>query len=156
MSTPRGEPVAGPAMFQATIVDAPELGHLSDTARRVLAAAATLFHQQGAVATSVRDITGACGLSPGALYRHFASKDDMLYELVRHGHARLEKRVATALAALPAGADAVARTQAFVQAYVLGHLVSPELPRWCGASTCTCPRRGTARSCAGAARCASS
>jgi AcrR family transcriptional regulator len=127
MSTPRPDPVADLGVFQKTIVEAPELQHLSETARRVLAAAATLFHRQGAVATSVRDITGACGLSPGALYRHFASKDDMLYALVRHGHERLEARVTVALAALDPDADAVARTRTFVHAYVMGHLVSPEL-----------------------------
>lgn len=127
MSTSRPDPVVDRAVFQTTIIDAPELRHLSATARRVLAAAASLFHDQGAVATTVRDITGACGLSPGALYRHFASKDDMLYALVQHGHERLENRVAVALDALGPDADAVARTRAFVHAYVMGHLASPEL-----------------------------
>lgn len=104
----------------------PDLAHLTPSARRVLAVSAALFFERGAAATSVRDITRACGLSPGALYNHFASRDDVLHELVRHGHARLERRVDAALAAADP-TDPVARLTAFVAAYVVGHLVQPEL-----------------------------
>ena len=112
----------------------------------------------GAVATSVRDITGACGLSPGALYRHFASKDDMLYALVRHGHARLEQRVGHG-AGRAAGRRRRGRAHAAPSssAYVLGHLVSPELAQVVRREYLhLSERRATARSCAGAAPCASS
>ena len=118
---PRGDA----AVFERAFAGAPDLAHLSPAARRVLAMSAALFHQRGAAATSVRDITSACGLSPGALYKHFASKDDVLYELVRHGHERLERRIDAALAGAPD--DAVRRTTAFVHAYVAGHLAQPEL-----------------------------
>src|SRR5262245_55098829 len=43
--------------------------------RRIADAAIELFYRNGATATSVRDITAACGLSPGALYNHFSSKE---------------------------------------------------------------------------------
>jgi AcrR family transcriptional regulator len=112
--------------FAAAFADDPDLDRLTAAARRILAVSAALFHERGAAATSVRDITRACGLTPGALYNHFASRDDVLYELVRHGHARLERRVDTALAAVGA-ADPVDRFSAFVAAYVLGHLAQPEL-----------------------------
>jgi AcrR family transcriptional regulator len=84
-----------------------------------------LFYRYGAAATSVRDITSACGLSPGALYNHFASKDDMLWVLVGHGHESLERRIAAGLADVPD--DPGQRAAAFVRAYVTGHLVHPEL-----------------------------
>jgi TetR/AcrR family transcriptional regulator, cholesterol catabolism regulator len=112
--------------FARAFLDDPDLMHLSSAARRILAVSATLFLEHGAAATSVRDITRACGLTPGALYNHFASRDDVLYELVRHGHARLERRVDTALAEVRA-ADPRGRFTAFVGAYVTGHLAQPEL-----------------------------
>jgi len=112
--------------FAAAFDGDEDLAHLTPGARRVLAVAAALFFERGAAATSVRDITRACGLSPGALYNHFASRDDVLFELVRHGHARLERRVDAALAAAD-GQDPVIRFAAFVAAYVTGHLRHPEL-----------------------------
>jgi AcrR family transcriptional regulator len=117
----RGEP----AVFEQVFAAAPDLAHLTYAARRVLAMSAALFYRQGAAGTSIRDITRACGLSPGALYNHFASKDDVLHELVRHGHESLEQRIAAALQDIPD--EPVARTSAFVHAYVMGHLVHPEL-----------------------------
>src|SRR3954451_15678129 len=58
--------------------------------QRLAAAAVELFYRQGALATSVRQITEACGLTPGALYNHFESKDQLLYVVVRDIHLRLE------------------------------------------------------------------
>lgn len=113
------------AGFERNFADAADLAGHSYAARRMLAMSAALFHRQGAAATSVRDITTACGLSPAALYNHFASKDDLLDALVTHGHQSLETRVNTALIAAPP--EAVARLSAFVRAYVLGHLEHPQL-----------------------------
>ncbi len=113
------------AVFIRAFDDAPELASYSNPARRVLAAAAALFHQQGAAATSIRHITTECSLTPGAFYRHFASKDDVLFILVTHGHERMERRIADALAA--ADPSRTAQLAAFVRAYVGGHLEAPEL-----------------------------
>lgn len=110
--------------FVSVLAGFPEFADLSPPARRVLAAAAALFHRDGAVATSVRDITSACGLTPGALYKHFASKDDVLYTLVRHGHDRMDRRIAEALAG--AGRAPEDRLRAFVGAYTNGNLQNPE------------------------------
>jgi AcrR family transcriptional regulator len=124
---PPGEGVAGLAdTFERAFDGDPDLAHLSPAARRILAVSASLFAESGAAATSVRDITRACGLSPGALYNHFAARDDVLYELVRHGHARLERRIDRALAAADP-ADPVSRYVAFVNAYMQGHLAQPQL-----------------------------
>jgi TetR/AcrR family transcriptional regulator, cholesterol catabolism regulator len=114
-----------PSVFDRAFADAPDLAHLSYAARRVLAMSASLFYRHGAAGTSIRDITRACGVTPGAFYNHYASKDDVLHVLVGHGHDALEQRIARALAA--ADDDPVARTAAFVRAYVMGHLVHPEL-----------------------------
>jgi TetR/AcrR family transcriptional regulator, cholesterol catabolism regulator len=65
---------------------------------RIAEAAINLFYARGAAATTVRDITSACGLTPGALYNHFASKDQLLYILVRDVHLRVDDELAAALA----------------------------------------------------------
>lgn len=48
------------------------------TKERIFEAALNLFSRKGFSATSVRDITGQAGVTPGSLYNHFASKDDLL------------------------------------------------------------------------------
>jgi TetR/AcrR family transcriptional regulator, cholesterol catabolism regulator len=66
---------------------------------RLAAAAIELFYERGALATTVRDITGACGLTPGALYNHFASKDHLLFLVVRDIHRQVDDQLAALLAA---------------------------------------------------------
>jgi AcrR family transcriptional regulator len=121
VAVPRGDP----RVFERAFAEAAGLAELSYSARRVLATSASLFFRQGAAATSIRDITSACGLSPGAFYKHFESKDELLYVLVRHGHDSLERRIGDAMAE---AADApLPQTSAFIRAYMTGHLVNPEL-----------------------------
>ncbi|MDA8366870.1 MAG: TetR/AcrR family transcriptional regulator [Actinomycetota bacterium] len=92
----------------------------SDPARRLLRAADDLFFRQGSAATSVREITGACGLTPGALYNHFTSKEDLLYDLVVSRHRLLDDVVEAALATV--GDDPVDRLTAVVRVYVEVHV----------------------------------
>jgi TetR/AcrR family transcriptional regulator, cholesterol catabolism regulator len=113
------------AIFLASFEGQPDLAGLTPAARRVLATAAALFYEKGAIDTSVRDLTKACGLSPGALYNHFASKDDLLYTLVKHGHTRMQTRIDNALAEAADDPESVFR--AFVTAYLIGHVRSPEM-----------------------------
>jgi AcrR family transcriptional regulator len=67
----------------------------------------------------VRDIMKACGLTQGALYNHFRSKDELLHDIIASTQAELEKLCQQAVAA--AGADPRARLAAFVRAYVVRH-----------------------------------
>lgn len=60
----------------------------SDAVRALLVSAVLCFSRNGFHATTTRDITAAVGLSPGALYVHFPSKEDVLFEIVRTGHER--------------------------------------------------------------------
>jgi AcrR family transcriptional regulator len=89
---------------------------LSSAARRLLEAANDLFHEQGSLATSVREITAACGLTPGALYNHFSSKEELLFVLVRGKHLMIEREVAAAQAAAPR--DPVSQLSAIVKVYL--------------------------------------
>jgi AcrR family transcriptional regulator len=72
---------------------------------RIRQAALRIFAQRGYHATSVRDITRACGLVPAALYNHFASKADLLQDLLLQGHHTVNMRVDTALRSAGEGAD---------------------------------------------------
>lgn len=65
---------------------------------RIADAAIELFYGRGALATTVRDITAACGLTPGALYNHFASKEQLLYVLIRDIHLQVDEQLAALLA----------------------------------------------------------
>jgi AcrR family transcriptional regulator len=53
----------------------------SDTKARIEQAALGLFVEKGVAATSIRDIAAAVGLSDGALYRHYPSKDELVRRL---------------------------------------------------------------------------
>lgn len=61
---------------------------VTDTAVRIMLAAADAFAEHGFPATTTRDIASRAGLSPAGVYVHFASKEVLLFELSRRGHAR--------------------------------------------------------------------
>lgn len=48
---------------------------------RLLAVSVRLFAEQGFEGTSVQEIVAAAGVTKGAMYHYFASKDDLLYEI---------------------------------------------------------------------------
>jgi TetR/AcrR family transcriptional regulator, cholesterol catabolism regulator len=87
-------------------------------ARQLAAAAVDLFYRQGAKATTVREITQACGLTAGALYNHFVSKEELLYTVVRDMHLGLEREVERAQSAAP---DPTGQLIAIVRVYVDQH-----------------------------------
>ncbi|MFV0474217.1 MAG: TetR/AcrR family transcriptional regulator [Pikeienuella sp.] len=56
-----------------------------ETAARIRAAALALFARHGYAAVPMREIAAEVGVGPGALYNHFATKQDLLTELMT-GH----------------------------------------------------------------------
>jgi AcrR family transcriptional regulator len=48
---------------------------------RLLAVATRLFAEKGFEGTSVQEIVAAAGVTKGAMYHYFTSKDDLLYEI---------------------------------------------------------------------------
>ncbi|MEO5374122.1 MAG: TetR/AcrR family transcriptional regulator [Alphaproteobacteria bacterium] len=63
------------------------------TRRRIHAEALRLFVDKGVTETSVRDLTQAAGVAEGTLYRHYASKDDLVAELFASNYAALARRL---------------------------------------------------------------
>ena len=64
-----------------------------DARREILRTAARLFQQQGYDATSMNDVAAALRLSKGGLYHHFASKDEILFDLMDHAMDITQERV---------------------------------------------------------------
>jgi len=62
--------------------------HRAARRRQVLDAAAACFAREGFHRTSMHDIVRAARLSPGAVYRYFASKDDIIEAIAAERHAR--------------------------------------------------------------------
>jgi len=48
---------------------------------RLIAAASRLFAEKGYESTSVQEVVMAAGVTKGAMYHYFGSKDDLLYEI---------------------------------------------------------------------------
>jgi AcrR family transcriptional regulator len=64
------------------MVESTSPGSASDTRSRILAAAVSLFGEQGYAGTSVRDISERLGVTKAALYYHFPSKETILDALL--------------------------------------------------------------------------
>jgi AcrR family transcriptional regulator len=69
-----------------------------DTKHRIARAALDLFVQDGFDAATTRQIAARCNLSEGAIYRHYASKDDIARELFLSIHSQLTNLVPEAAA----------------------------------------------------------
>jgi AcrR family transcriptional regulator len=53
----------------------------SETKEKISRTALRLFVQKGVAETSIRDIATAAGISQGAMYNHYTSKDELAWEL---------------------------------------------------------------------------
>lgn len=103
----------------ARLVDnSPELWRddLGEVPRRLLTSGVRCFAASGFHATTTRDITSAVGLSPGALYVHFSSKEHLLYEIIRTGHTSSLDTLKGA-----EGDDAARRLRELVTRFVAWH-----------------------------------
>lgn len=82
---------------------------------RVVETASRLFKEQG-TQVSVADLMKAAGLTHGAFYKQFASKDALIDEATVHAFATLTRRYAADLARFPGEREAA--QEAFVEAYL--------------------------------------
>lgn len=104
MALPEASPSAAPAAEAAG-------------RQRILDEAAGLFVRQGFDATSLRHIASACGMQPGSLYYHFASKNELLETVLGRGMAVMVEAFEAAAQATAVG-DANSRIGAHVRAHL--------------------------------------
>jgi AcrR family transcriptional regulator len=89
-----------------------------EAARRLLLGAVEAFAERGFHATTTRDIAGRAGMSPAALYIHYKTKEELLYQISRVGHER-SVRILTEAAATEG--DHAGRLETAVRAFVCWH-----------------------------------
>lgn len=73
----------------------------AETKRRLYEIAEQLFAQHDFADVSVEDITNEAGITKGAFYVHFASKDELIALLIADYAARVDMDYATFLESLP-------------------------------------------------------
>ncbi len=112
--TPKRNAQRAPAVTVAPERDPPR-----PPVEAIRAAAFTQFAERGYPVVTVRDIMKACGLTQGALYNHFRSKDELLHDIIASTQGELERLCQQAVAG--AGDDPAAQLAAFVRVYVVRH-----------------------------------
>ncbi|RJG15293.1 TetR/AcrR family transcriptional regulator [Massilia cavernae] len=60
--------------------------HMAARRKQILDAASASINQKGIAGMSISDISAAAGLSVGAIYTHFKSKEDILAALISHNN----------------------------------------------------------------------
>ncbi len=91
----------------------------SDSSRRILLAALAAFARRGFHAATTREISEGAGMSPAAIYVHYKSKSDLLYEISRIGHQSVLDAVVAALHDAPPEPEQ--RVRRFVAAFAKWH-----------------------------------
>lgn len=103
-----------------------------EVARKLLRSAVLCFARNGFHATTTRDITAGVGLSPGALYVHFSSKEDVLFAITRVGHARARAALDDEAVADAAGdSGPAAHVASLVRRFVAWHAHHHTVARIC-------------------------
>ncbi len=88
------------------------------TRARILQSALESFAARGFHGTSTRMIAAGAGISPGSVYVHHRSKEDLLYHLSLEGHQEALDVVLTAAAT---ATEPVARLEAIVREFTAWH-----------------------------------
>jgi AcrR family transcriptional regulator len=120
--------MALPRTVPRILAELPKLppGAMRDgTAGRILGAGLLLFARNGYHGTSIRQIGEELELKPPNLYAYFKSKEHLLAELVRLGHAEHHAQLRRAL--IEAGGGPIDQVRALVRAHVRTHAEYPML-----------------------------
>lgn len=97
-------------------------GHPSRQA--IVDSAVRRFYELGYHGTSMRDIAGLAGITVGSIYHHFASKQEILHDIMTR--VLTEVISTTRLAVLEAGAEPVAQLHNLMRAWALFHIARRE------------------------------
>jgi AcrR family transcriptional regulator len=113
----RGARAAEPPVRDVPVTDRGE-----ETRRHILEVAARAFAENGYAGTSFSDLMAATGLTKGALYFHFPSKDALA--MAAFGHMQ-DRWVSAVLAAADLSSPAADQLDAMLQAAVRFHRTEP-------------------------------
>jgi AcrR family transcriptional regulator len=97
--------------------------HHGDLRRALIETAVKAIAKHGASPLSLRELAARAGVSAGAPYHHFASRDDLLASIAEEGFTRLEARLIAAREAAPNSPSA--RLEAIGLAYVTFAVSAP-------------------------------
>ena len=86
-----------------------------DSRQEILRTAARLFQQRGYDATSMNDVAAALKLSKGGLYHHFQSKDEILFEIMKHAMEITQERVINPVRSIDGAED---RLRALIRLHI--------------------------------------
>ena len=98
-----------------------------DTRERIHDAGLTLFNERGYTGTTVRELADACGLTPGAIYNHYASKEALLFAIVDRVHDEADAILSDTLRVSPR--DPPAQLEALAAAFTAFHIARPRETR---------------------------
>jgi AcrR family transcriptional regulator len=98
--------------------------HHGDLRRGLIDAALLLAEEGGAGAVSVREAARRAGVSPGAPFRHFESRDALMTAVAEEAQRRFRAEIDAALAEAPAG-DPLARFRMLGLAYLRWAMRNP-------------------------------
>jgi AcrR family transcriptional regulator len=109
---------------RAPHVAAPKPYHHGDLRRVLIDAALQLVGEGGAEAVSVREAARRAGVSPGAPFRHFPSRDALMQAVAEEAQRRFRAEIEAALAEAPAN-DPLARFRCLGLAYLRWAMRNP-------------------------------
>ena len=100
---------------------------LPNTRDRIEQAAMRLFVGNGVSDTTIRDIARAVGVSEGALYRHFVSKEELVWSMFERHYTAFARRLQGVAAEQESSRDKVA---AIIREFCRAHDEDPTLFRF--------------------------
>ena len=101
--------------------------HHGDLANAVIAAGLRRVRQRGLEAVSGRELAGAAGVAPSAIYRHFADKDQLRAAISQAAREQLARSMVQPAARTLTKARVAARFRAVGAAYIDFALSEPRL-----------------------------
>jgi AcrR family transcriptional regulator len=110
-----------PSIAESTATAAASNGK-PGTASAILLAATRLFAEHGYEATTMRTIADAVGIGASAIYNHYGSKQELLYEIVR---GNLQRTIEGARAGIASSDDVAEQLRAAVRYHVMFHAENP-------------------------------
>jgi AcrR family transcriptional regulator len=125
---PRPEPTPAPARAKRAAArrpaPPPKPYHHGDLRRVLIDAALRLAEEGGPAAVSVREAARRAGVSPGAPFRHFPSRDALMMAVAEEAQRRFRLELEAALAPVPAD-DPLARFRALGLGYLRWAMQNP-------------------------------